>query len=154
MQNAKKVSTKYSTFTSILVLALTSVIAQPNLYFQNNPVWQVSSSCAVPAPCIQEESKNYFLNGDTTINSYTFKKVYKKGQGFYNWMAPPPIGCTGSYWFIDTIPTYFLRSIGKQIYLRQPSDTSEYLLYDFDLSIGLRCQLHLIIRKIIFMFQE
>ncbi len=127
---------KFALINTILFLILTYTKAQPNLYFQNNPVWQILSSCAVPAPCIREESKNYYLNGDTLINSYTYKQVYKKGQGYYYWWTAPPPDCSGSFWYIDTLPAFFIRSSGQQIFLRQLNDTNEYLLFDFDLSVG------------------
>jgi hypothetical protein len=126
--------TYFLTFTLLLVII--NAEGQQNQYFQNNPQWQVSSSCAVPLPCVQQETRNYNVNGDTIINALTYKQIYKKGEGTYNWMGSPPAGCSGSYWYIDTVPSWFLRSDGKQMYLRQPNDASEYLLYDFDLAIG------------------
>jgi hypothetical protein len=109
--------------------------SQTNTYFLNNPVWQVFSSCAVPLPCIRNEYYNYYVNGDTIINSLVYKKIYKQGQVTYSWMAAPPWGCSGSYNYVDTFPTYFMRSVGKKIFLHQ-YDTTDYLLYDFNLSIG------------------
>jgi len=117
---------------------LFSAQAQVNSYLLNNPVWELSSSCAVPAPCIQDEDYNYYTHGDTVINTLTYKLIFRQGQGSYSWMAPPPPmpGCGGTYWYIDTFPRFFLRSAGKQMYLRFPSDTNEYFLYDFNLTIG------------------
>lgn len=44
---------------------------------------------------------------------------------------------TGLYSYKDSIPSYFLRSIGKQMFLRRPGlDTTEHLLYDFNLGVG------------------
>jgi hypothetical protein len=123
-------------FLSTVLFWLAAANGQVNIYFQNNPAWLVSSSCAVPLPCIQQESKYYYLAGDTIINSNTYKQVFKNGQGTYTWMAPPPVGCSGTYAYTDTTPAYFLRSAGQQMFLRQPADTSEYLLYDFNLSVG------------------
>jgi type IX secretion system substrate protein len=131
--------TKTLSTTLIVILICTSSVSfsQTNSYFVNNPVWKISSSCAVPYPCVQNELYNYYTDGDTIFNTLIYKKIYKKGQGTYNWLAmPPPIGCSGSYNYIDTVPSYFLRSAGKQIFLRQPFDTSEYLLYDFNLLVG------------------
>jgi hypothetical protein len=120
-----------------IVLVYSASFSQVNAYFLNNPVWLASSSCAVPAPCIQNESYNYYVNGDTILNSLVYKKIFMQGQGTYNWMAPPPNnGCSGSYTYINTVPSYFLRSAGKKMFLRQPSDTAEYLLYDFNLNVG------------------
>lgn len=131
-----KLKLKLASLIATLLFTSGVSFSQVNTYFLNNPVWQTSSSCAMPYPCIQNESYNSYTNGDTILNSLVYKKIYKKGQGTYNWMAPPPIGCSGSYNYIDTIPSYFLRSAGKQIFLRQPMDTSEHMLYDFNLIVG------------------
>jgi hypothetical protein len=110
--------------------------SQINHYFENNPVWQISSMCAVGLPCIKNEVHNYYTDGDTTLNSLVYKKIYRKGQGYYSWNSTPPAGCSGSFYYIDTVPSCFLRSADKKIYFRQPNDTSEYLLYDFNLEVG------------------
>lgn len=132
-----KTSLLLPTLFAILLFVSPANFAQVNSYFEYNPVWQQSSSCAVPAPCIRTEQYNYYTNGDTSIHSLVYKKIYKKGQGTFNWMSPlPNPGCWGTYSYIDTVPSYFLRSAGKQMFLRQPSDTSEYLLYDFNLAVN------------------
>ncbi len=119
------------------MFGFSSGTSQVNLYFLNNPIWKVNSVCAVPNPCIQNETYNYYINGDTIINTLTYKKIFKKGSGYYSWMAPPPSsGCTGSYNYIDSTPSFFLRSSGKKMFIRVPNDTNEYLLYDFNLQVG------------------
>lgn len=122
-------------FISIYLLCQ-ELFGQNNIYFQDNPIWRDRSLCAVPLPCLQNETVIYFVNGDTIINTLTYKRIYKKGQGHFEWLAPPPIGCSGTYWFRDSVATYYLRSSGKQVYLREPNNPSEFLLYDFDLAIG------------------
>jgi hypothetical protein len=112
--------------------------AQINAYFSNNPIWQVNSMCQMGYPCIQNETKIYYLNGDTLIQGLSYKKVFQKGQGSNNWMSNPPAapGCVGSYFYIDTVPCYFMRSSGKQVYVRQLTENEEHMLYDFDLVLG------------------
>lgn len=122
--------------TSVLLVSSRVSNSQVNAYFINNPVWQTTSSCAAPYPCIQNETYNYYTNGDTIFNSVVFKKIYKKGYGSYSWFGNPPAACSGSYHYNHTFPSYFIRSIGKQMYLRQLTDTVEYLLYDFNLAVG------------------
>ena len=118
------------------LLSFSSVLGQVNDYFLNNPVWKLTSVCAVGYPCIQNDEYNYYVNGDTVINSLTYKKVFRKGWGYYQWFAGPPVGCSGSFSYIDSISYHFLRSDGKKIFMKLPQDTTDYLLYDFDLSIG------------------
>jgi Secretion system C-terminal sorting domain len=118
------------------LLSFSSAFAQINEYFLNNPVWKMTSVCAVGYPCIQNEEYNYYVNGDTVLNSLTYKKVFRKGQGNYQWFAGPPIGCSGSYSYVDTIPYRFLRSDGKKVFMKIFQDTTDYLLYNFDLSVG------------------
>lgn len=112
--------------------------AQVNNYLIHQPVWKISSTCSVSYPCVQQETYNYCTNGDTLFNAFVYKKIVKKGYGYYSWMAMPPAspGCNGSYNYNYTSPWYFIRSAGKKMFLRQPADTSEYLLYDFNLLVG------------------
>ena len=116
-----------------------SNFAQVNEYLDHNPVWNVSSMCGVLAPCIETSDYNYFTGADTTINGLVYKKILKKGTGYYSWFGPPPVPSSCQlppYTYTNTVASYYMRSAGKQMYLRQPFDTAEYLLYDFDLSVG------------------
>ncbi|MFN5831336.1 MAG: T9SS type A sorting domain-containing protein [Bacteroidota bacterium] len=120
----------------LFCLMLQVTVAQNSNWLANDPIWQVNSSCAVGYPCIRQETLNYYFIGDTLLNGMLYKQVFKKGQGQFNWMAAPPAACSGTFSYIDTVPCYFLREAGMKIFLRQPLDTAEYLLYDFDLAIG------------------
>jgi hypothetical protein len=136
MKTQKKQKVAWPVFLAAFLFAAGNAFSQVNSYFTNNPVWQINSACAVPYPFLQNEAYLYYANGDTIFNSLVYKKVFKKGQGTFNWMGAPPAGCSGSYNYTDTLSSYFLRSSGKQVFLRQSMDTSEYLLYDFNLSVG------------------
>jgi hypothetical protein len=124
--------------TGFLSCVQLPAFCQVNEYLNHNPVWLINSQCALPYPCIQNENYNYYTNGDTLFNGLTYKKIFRKGEGFYSWMGPPPPGpgCSGSYSYTAPGPSYFVRSDYKQMYIRQLSDTNEYLLYDFDLAVG------------------
>lgn len=132
----KKVQNYIAFLFAILFFQSTYSFSQINTYFQNNPVWQNTSSCGQFYPCVDQETYNYYVNGDTLFNGLTYKKIFRKGTGEHMWFAPPPALCSGTYSFIDTFPSYFMRSFGKQMFIRTPFDTSEYLLYDFNLIIG------------------
>ena len=127
------------TLLTIVIISFVSPGTAQNEYFQNNPIWKSYSSCAWNFPCITNENYNYFLTGDTTINATLYKKVCKKGTDTYFWgdPNPPPPSCNGSiiYSFINTIPSFYLRSAGTQMFI-YPTGGPEYLLYDFNLAIG------------------
>ncbi|MFY9309635.1 MAG: T9SS type A sorting domain-containing protein [Bacteroidia bacterium] len=120
----------------ISVLVCNSSICQVNTYFENNPVWQDGTSCAVPYPCIKNETLIYKVQGDTLINAVLYKKILKKSQGYYYYINGPDTGCSGSFSTVDSIPSYFLRSEDKKMFVLLPGDTSEHLLYDFNLVVG------------------
>jgi hypothetical protein len=120
----------------ILSLAFSSSKAQINDYLLHNPVWRDSSTCAVPQPCIQYEGYNFYVNGDTTWNGLVYKKIFRKGAGEYVWFSPTPPQCSGSYSYVETEPSFILRSLGKQMFIKIQSEPSEQLLYDFDLEVG------------------
>lgn len=113
-----------------------SVYAQVNTYFNNNPIWTVNSSCGIPAPCIRHDVSNYYINGDSIVNNLVYKKIFKKGEGYLYYIGGPIASCSGSYSYIDTLPSFLLRSLDKKMFIRMPYDTTEHLLYDFDLNVG------------------
>lgn len=112
--------------------------AQTNSYFQNKPVWRLTSACAIAFPCIDYRTYNYYINGDTTINSTLYKKIYEKGQGYYAWNASPPSNCPSpsTYNYSESQPSFFLRSNNKIMYIVNAHETNEQLLYDFNLQVG------------------
>ena len=112
--------------------------AQVNAYFANDPVWKITLTDGQMNPCIKYETYNYWTSGDTIIGSYTYKKVYAKGQAYYQWMSPTPPGpgqCTDPpYSYMNGNPVFFLRSSGKKIYAKMSG--GDTLLYDFNLNVG------------------
>lgn len=111
--------------------------AQINYYLQNSPEWIVMRGFGGFMPCIEYDTVNYYLNGDSIINTLTYKQVWKCGHKWYSWMAPPPNnGCNGNYTYCDTVATGFVRSQGLQMYYIPRGDTAEQLLYDFNLTVG------------------
>ena len=132
---------------SFLLLSLNSN-SQVNLYFANDPVWKMTSGQWING-CSSISVYNYYLNGDTIINSTTFpdtilntktyKKVYSQGIGFLVWNgsgSPPPNCPPDTITVINSVPDYFIRSDQKIWYIIFPNDSIEYLLYDFNLNIG------------------
>ena len=120
----------------LILLSGAVVSAQPNVYFEHQPVWQVSKVCAVPYPCIRNEFVNYLVGNDTVISGYVYKRIYENSQGFFTWQSSPPAACSGTFSSVDSLPSYYMRSADKKMFIRLPADTAEMLLYDFNLSVG------------------
>lgn len=132
-------TTYYTSLTATLLITSGSFFSQTNAYFLNDPVWRLSSACVLPPhdQCVRNENYNYYTQGDTTLNSLVYKKMYKKGQGAYGpKMGGSSVNCPGPYHYTDNSPSYFLRSAGKQIFVRNAGDPNESLLYDFNLQVG------------------
>lgn len=127
---------------SILLLFNTTFLFGQNGYFENNPVWSMSSVCAYhncSAPtCLEYKYYNYYLSGDTTINNHGYKKLFIKGTGYFVWQNfPTPTCCQGNFTFFDTVNVVaYLRDTLKRIYIIDHLNTMEQLLYDFNLAIG------------------
>lgn len=113
-----------------------SCVSAQNHYFNNNPIWQFHSQCAINYPCIEDRSYTYYVNGDTVINNLTYIKLFTRGNGFYYLLGPSPFPCTGSFVFNDTInPAALLRDSLQKIYI-YTANNGEELLYDFSLNAG------------------
>ncbi|WP_317897965.1 hypothetical protein [Aurantibacillus circumpalustris] len=108
-------------YVSILIVALlftASVsFSQVNSYFLNNPVWTISSGCQIQtSSCIENKKYNYYITGDTIINSLVYKIIREKGQV---WYYPGPFGpsqeyCPPSYQYTFSYNVHYLRSSGKK----------------------------------------
>ncbi len=132
MHHSNAFSLLFALFTCL------QAFSQGNTYLSNNPVWQITSTCNTGGYCIQQENYNYFTGGDTLLGLHQYKMIFRKGEGSYFWMSSPPVppGCSGTYWYVNPQPSFFMRSAGKQMFIRELSDTTERLLYDFDLEAG------------------
>ncbi len=108
-------------------------ISSQNSYLNNIPVWKLTGSCSAPYPCLLNSEYIYYIHHDSLINGVSYKSVFKKSNNTYQWMSNPPVqNCQGSY--LENIFVANIREQGKKIFIR--SDSSEYLLYDFNLSVG------------------
>ena len=120
----------------MFVLMSLNSMAQ-NEYLENDPVWTVHSICQAPLPCINDQQYNYFVNGDTTINNLVYKKIFRSGTGYIWSQQAPPNPCnTGNFSYVETIPSFYLRSAGKKMFIYDPGNSGDSLLYDFDLNVG------------------
>jgi len=125
---------KKSFLAIIFLLILQTTFSQVNEYFLNNPQWKVKFQAYSGMDCSGfQDIYNYNETGDTLINLLTYKKIVKKGIS-----SPVDVMCNpySPSAYINTSPSFYLRSLGKQMYIIEPGSTSEELLYDFNLSIG------------------
>jgi hypothetical protein len=129
---------------SFLALLLLTVLfktnlcySQNNIYFQHNPVWREYYACGLDYPCIYENNYNYYVNGELLVDTVVYAQIYYKGHWSYYWAGPPPAGsCVSSGDYVNPDPDYYLRSENKKMFLYEPGTMTEYLLYDFTLSIN------------------
>jgi hypothetical protein len=112
-------------------------LSAQNEYLLNNPEWSVLRGNGIFYPCIEYDSAHYFLNGDSLYNSNQWKVLWRCGHKWYSWQSPNPnTSCNGNYTYCDTIPTGLIRSQGKLMFFVAWNDTTQYLLYDFNMTIG------------------
>ncbi len=118
----------------LLLFIAHACLGQVNTYFLNNPQWKIDLHVYSGMDCFGfHDVYNYNETGDTVIGSFTYKKILKKGiHETINSMCNP----TSSTNFINTGPSCCLRSAGKQMYIVEAGNTTEELLYDFNLNVG------------------
>jgi hypothetical protein len=118
---------------AIFIISFGKISAQ-NEYFQNDPSW-LCTHYADPWPCTIIDTNNFYVDGDTLINSTTYKKLKSRGRWIYSTyfqQAPCPYS---EYSWQDSLAGC-IRSSGIQMYWMPYGDTAEYLLWDFNLTIG------------------
>jgi hypothetical protein len=122
---------------TLLLIALSFIgYSQTAQYFENNPIWKFYKS--IGGSCIESGEFNYYLSGDTMINSLMYKKLFSKG--YMNGLDGPGEGCVAYHneW-IDEEPIGFLRQESKKIFYINSStycSETEILLYDFDKNLN------------------
>lgn len=122
--------------STLLVSSLLATVAAAQNYLANDPVWRVHSVCAVPAPCIANDTYNYYTAGDSVINGTTWTKVLRQGSYTLNWQSPnfPDPNCQGVHPYG---PAYYgvqlIRQEGRQLRILNGTDQ---LLHEFDLVVG------------------
>lgn len=122
----------YTYSTAIFLLCTLSSISQVNDYFQNNPEWHILFKFDDVDCSGSQDSYNYYVNGDTILGSLTYKKIYRKGLTS-DFSGCFPINTTP---YSNTTPDFYLRSLGKQLFIIDYWDPIEKLIYDFNISVG------------------
>jgi len=103
-------------------------------YFSNDPKWCITQSISNNI-CGINSSFVHYINGEVTIDSLQYKKLYSRGLN-EEFVTIPTEGyeCNSS-WFFDEIKGY-VRQEGRKIYFRESINTVEEIIYDFTLSVG------------------
>ncbi len=108
-----------------------------NGYFDNNPKWQVNYSDATNYPCVTQCWFLYSTNGDTVINSRTYKKIVVSGDCYTSWLSMNTnFNCVvgfGGGPNINNLP--HLRDSAHIIYGLTNSNI-DTVLFDYNLHIG------------------
>lgn len=123
--------------TTLLLCSLIASAAVAQDYLANDPVWRVHSICAVPVPCIADNTYNYFTAGDSAINGVIWTKIYQQGIVNLNWQggAPADPNCQGTHFNLpNPAAVQLIRQDGRQ--LRYWYNNADELLHDFDLVVG------------------
>ncbi|MDB3907351.1 T9SS type A sorting domain-containing protein [Crocinitomicaceae bacterium] len=118
-------------FLIVLVFVSSALVTFAQVdYFANNPEWNQASSC-ISDGCNDYREFVYYVNGDSTINSQSYKKFFKRGQSSLT-VGPTGPEC-GPFTTYDNLE-YLVRQDGYQVYIW--NGTNDTLLYDFDVAIG------------------
>ena len=98
----------------------------------SSDTWMEVNSCN-DFSCFESFTNRYSIAGDTTIGSFQYSKIYKKVKHVK--------GTVMGEWCDESINYYeyyfgALRENEKQVFLVPDFSSSEYLAYDFNLSVG------------------
>lgn len=126
---------KNTFLTLLLMLFALPLFSQENDYFENDPQWKVTRIEHSGWDCTgTRKTFNYFINGDTVIDVYTYKKVYEQGV---SWDIDANCDAVNPVAYEIPGPKFFLRSMDKKMYLYHPEHSwmGDTLLFDFNLSV-------------------
>lgn len=121
---------KKTLFGFILIIIAVGLRAQTYYPFPSDTAqWSVLKTVIPPSPTpISLSTLHLNLNGDTIINGIIYKKIFKSG--------------IEDYFTSNQFLKCFIREENKRIYIKYTEnsidfpDTSEFILYDFNLSVG------------------
>lgn len=121
---------------TLLVSSFIATMAVAQDYLANDPVWTVHSVCGVPAPCIANDTYNYYTAGDSVIDGTTWTKVLRVGSYTLSWQGLPPSdpSCQGLHPYGPAnYGVKLIRQEGRQLRIL---DGTDQLLHEFDLVVG------------------
>jgi hypothetical protein len=121
----------------VLSGSIFSASAQQNTYFEQQPVWKIYTQNAHEYPCVKNLTRNQFLGNSVNNDTLTYYPLLERYTMYYSWASdqePYPF-CNGVQ-TADSLFRGYVRSYGKRVYFRGSFGSPEYLIYDFDLSLG------------------
>jgi len=127
---------KFVRICLLLICSAPALFSQTS-YFQGNPVWKLYQDCYATDVVHHRSMYNYYVNGDTLIGSRSYYKVFKKGHDWDYDSLTTGVHTWNHYFYNDsTNAVAYVRDSLKKVFIRKLSDTTELLLYDFNLAIG------------------
>lgn len=124
---------------SILILSVETGYAQTNVYhpFPDSAIWRVDYyyNYAFQHPCYVRYYFQYFVQGDTLINSGIYKKIYRSSVqvdtvSCNSPMNPPTVPVSGYVGALKDDPQ------ANKTFFVFPDSTVDSLLYDYNLGVG------------------
>lgn len=127
-----------TTFTIFTMLLTFTASAQIPDYLAGTPQWRIEWTFGGSLPCLEKHDYIYYLNGDSTVGEYNYKKVYERRLVLYDWLdsppPPPPYEfCEGAD-YSDKF-RILIRQEGRKMFVRDQMG-QDTLLYDFNLEVG------------------
>src|SRR5688572_4384490 len=139
------------TLSLLFALSMFSANAQTSVYHpfpDSSAMWRQTGyvngfwcCCTGFGPCLKEDDYEFFLQGDTSIGSIAYKKIYLTGLGvehlLYAVSCSP--GCSNSdYYYYNNEYAGSIRqdTALRKVYFMPPGHVQDTLLYDFDLQVG------------------
>jgi len=132
----KKIIISLTLATLLLGLAIPqNTISQTNVYHpfpDSNALWREYSGGYQCSCCSDYQ---YFITGDTIINSFTYHKIKKSGVKYSEDMSG---FCTNIIilYYNNYIGAFREDTINKKVFFIPENNSYDTLLYDFNLSIG------------------
>lgn len=84
--------------------------------------------------CICNYDFRYFFDGDTTIGSESYHKLFYSGMYYEEEFAPPTLGCDAE-WIFENIYRGGIRNANGKVYYIFDGNP-EILIYDYTLAVG------------------
>lgn len=135
----------FSVFSFIFLNAAKSQTSVYHPFPDSAVVWREHFSGMLPlcgmTVCVTEEDFQYFSGDNIDIGGVIYKKLLKNGSG-YNYQSGPPPPCSGTC-SVNTfnssnvyVGSFRQDTLNRKVYFMSTDETTETLLYDFNLNIG------------------
>jgi hypothetical protein len=126
-------------FPVFIIINIEELNAQANVYhsFPDSAIWRVDAvyNKTMMGFCYADYYYQYYISGDTLINSYKYKKIYRSFVLVNNVSCPPPYGppTSPSSGYVGALKD---DSIANKTFFLFPNTTTDSLLYDYNLNVG------------------